>query len=56
MEAALVLEKSLNQALLDLHALGSARGDPHVSSPFIHIESGRFPFESRFPICHTVDG
>ncbi|XP_045720346.3 ferritin light chain-like [Mirounga angustirostris] len=30
MEAALVLEKSLNQALLDLHALGSARADPHL--------------------------
>uniref|UniRef100_A0A8C0KZX2 Ferritin n=1 Tax=Canis lupus dingo TaxID=286419 RepID=A0A8C0KZX2_CANLU len=29
MEAALLLEKSLNQALLDLHALGSARADPH---------------------------
>nr|XP_058161584.1 ferritin light chain-like [Dasypus novemcinctus] len=30
MEAALVLEKSLNQALLDLHALGSANTDPHL--------------------------
>uniref|UniRef100_A0A8C0T656 Ferritin n=1 Tax=Canis lupus familiaris TaxID=9615 RepID=A0A8C0T656_CANLF len=30
MEAALLLEKSLNQALLDLHALGSARADPHL--------------------------
>ncbi|XP_053436606.1 ferritin light chain-like [Nycticebus coucang] len=30
MEAALALEKSLNQALLDLHALGSARTDPHL--------------------------
>nr|XP_058132816.1 ferritin light chain-like [Dasypus novemcinctus] len=29
-EAALVLEKSLNQALLDLHALGSANTDPHL--------------------------
>uniref|UniRef100_A0A8C6RXD1 Ferritin n=1 Tax=Nannospalax galili TaxID=1026970 RepID=A0A8C6RXD1_NANGA len=29
MEAALALEKNLNQALLDLHALGSARTDPH---------------------------
>ena len=37
MEAALLLEKSLNQALLDLHALGSARADPHVSTPFIRI-------------------
>ena len=45
-----------NQALLDLPALGSAHRDPHVSTPFIHIESGRFPFESCFPICHTVDG
>ena len=30
MEAALALEKNLNQALLDLHALGSARADPHL--------------------------
>ncbi|XP_052019070.1 ferritin light chain [Apodemus sylvaticus] len=30
MEAALAQEKSLNQALLDLHALGSARADPHL--------------------------
>ncbi|EPY88629.1 hypothetical protein CB1_000163005 [Camelus ferus] len=30
MEAAIVLEKNLNQALLDLHALGSARADPHL--------------------------
>uniref|UniRef100_A0A8C0XB72 Ferritin n=1 Tax=Castor canadensis TaxID=51338 RepID=A0A8C0XB72_CASCN len=30
MEAALTLEKSLNQAILDLHALGSARTDPHL--------------------------
>nr|XP_058142219.1 ferritin light chain-like [Dasypus novemcinctus] len=30
MEAALVLEKSLNQALLDLRALGSANTDPHL--------------------------
>ena len=30
MEAALALEKNLNQALLDLHALGSARTDPHL--------------------------
>nr|XP_058148897.1 ferritin light chain-like [Dasypus novemcinctus] len=30
MEAALVLEKSVNQALLDLHALGSANTDPHL--------------------------
>nr|XP_045376480.1 ferritin light chain-like [Camelus bactrianus] len=30
MEAAIVLEKNLNQALLDLHALGSARTDPHL--------------------------
>ncbi|XP_052597423.1 ferritin light chain 1-like [Peromyscus californicus insignis] len=30
MEAALVLEKSLNQVLLDLHALASARTDPHL--------------------------
>lgn len=29
MEAALALEKNLNQALLDLHGLGSARTDPH---------------------------
>uniref|UniRef100_A0A2K5RYQ4 Ferritin n=1 Tax=Cebus imitator TaxID=2715852 RepID=A0A2K5RYQ4_CEBIM len=30
METAMALEKSLNQALLDLHALGSARTDPHL--------------------------
>ncbi|XP_057588974.1 ferritin light chain-like [Hippopotamus amphibius kiboko] len=30
MEAAMLLEKNLNQALLDLHALGSARADPHL--------------------------
>uniref|UniRef100_H0Y0K4 Ferritin n=1 Tax=Otolemur garnettii TaxID=30611 RepID=H0Y0K4_OTOGA len=30
MEAALALEKSLNQALLDLPAPGSARTDPHL--------------------------
>ncbi|XP_032329116.1 LOW QUALITY PROTEIN: ferritin light chain-like [Camelus ferus] len=29
-EAAIVLEKNRNQALLDLHALGSARADPHL--------------------------
>ncbi|XP_048214802.1 ferritin light chain-like [Perognathus longimembris pacificus] len=29
MEATLNLEKNLNQAILDLHALGSARTDPH---------------------------
>ncbi|EHB01298.1 Ferritin light chain [Heterocephalus glaber] len=30
MKAALALEKNLNQALLDLHALGSAKTDPHL--------------------------
>ena len=30
MEAAILLEKNLNQALLDPHALGSARADPHL--------------------------
>uniref|UniRef100_A0A8C5VRX1 Ferritin n=1 Tax=Microcebus murinus TaxID=30608 RepID=A0A8C5VRX1_MICMU len=30
MEAAMALEKSLNQALLDLHALGSTHTDPHL--------------------------
>ncbi|XP_062054263.1 ferritin light chain-like [Lepus europaeus] len=30
MEAALALKKNLNQALLDLHALGSAHTDPHL--------------------------
>ncbi|XP_052585235.1 ferritin light chain 1-like [Peromyscus californicus insignis] len=30
LEAALVLEKSLDQALLDLHALASAHTDPHL--------------------------
>uniref|UniRef100_A0A8C0CVZ3 Ferritin n=1 Tax=Balaenoptera musculus TaxID=9771 RepID=A0A8C0CVZ3_BALMU len=28
--AAINMEKNLNQALLDLHALGSARADPHL--------------------------
>ncbi|XP_036181374.1 ferritin light chain-like [Myotis myotis] len=32
MEAALALEKNLNQALLKLHALGSAHEDPHLSN------------------------
>ena len=30
MEAAMVLEKNLNQALLDLRALGSARADSQL--------------------------
>ncbi|KAL1769316.1 ferritin light chain 1 [Sigmodon hispidus] len=30
MEAASALEKNLNQALLDLHSLGSALTDPHL--------------------------
>uniref|UniRef100_A0A8C2MCH0 Ferritin n=1 Tax=Cricetulus griseus TaxID=10029 RepID=A0A8C2MCH0_CRIGR len=30
MEVALALEKNLNQALLDLHSLGSGRTDPHL--------------------------
>ncbi|KAL0590746.1 Ferritin light chain [Plecturocebus cupreus] len=30
MKAAMALEKNLNQALLDLHALGSARKVPHL--------------------------
>ena len=30
MEAALLLEKNLNQALLDLHGLASALRDPHI--------------------------
>ncbi|XP_033082930.1 ferritin light chain-like [Trachypithecus francoisi] len=30
MKAAMALEKKLNQALLDLHALGSAHTDPHL--------------------------
>uniref|UniRef100_A0A8B9NVL3 ferroxidase n=1 Tax=Apteryx owenii TaxID=8824 RepID=A0A8B9NVL3_APTOW len=32
-EAALQLEKSVNQALLDLHRLAAEKGDPHVSDP-----------------------
>lgn len=31
LEAALQLEKSVNQALLDLHRLAAEKGDPHVS-------------------------
>nr|KAF6320509.1 hypothetical protein mPipKuh1_005266 [Pipistrellus kuhlii] len=30
MESTLALEKSLNQAFLELHALASSRADPHV--------------------------
>ncbi|XP_076994788.1 ferritin, mitochondrial [Tamandua tetradactyla] len=30
MECALVLEKNVNQSLLDLHALASDKGDPHL--------------------------
>ena len=30
MEAALLIEKNMNQALLGLHGLASARGDPHI--------------------------
>ena len=30
MEAALLMEKNMNQALLDLHGLASAHGDPHI--------------------------
>ena len=30
MEAALLVEKNLNQAILDLHDLGSAPADPHI--------------------------
>ncbi|KAI5941837.1 Ferritin light chain [Manis javanica] len=30
MEAAMILEKNLNQALLNLHALGSECSDPHL--------------------------
>ena len=30
MEAAFLVEKNLNQALLDLHGLASARRDPHI--------------------------
>ena len=30
MEAALLLEKNLSQALLDLHGLASAQGDVHI--------------------------
>ena len=30
MEAALLVEKNVNQALLDLHGLASAHGDPHI--------------------------
>ena len=30
MEAAIIMEKNLNQAPVDLHALGSARADPRL--------------------------
>jgi len=31
MQAALALEKDVNQCILDLHALASSHNDPHVS-------------------------
>ena len=34
MEAALAMEKNLNQALLDLHVLGFACTDPHLCNFF----------------------
>ena len=37
-EAALLIEKNLNQALLDLHGLASACGDPHIC----HFLENRF--------------
>ena len=37
MEAALALEKDLNQALLDLHALASTRSDLRVSTTPIEV-------------------
>ena len=30
LEAALLIQKNLNQTILDLHGLGSARADPHL--------------------------
>lgn len=36
LEAALALQKSLKQALLHLHAPGSAHADPHVWIPLLH--------------------
>ncbi|XP_035876012.1 ferritin light chain-like, partial [Phyllostomus discolor] len=41
MEAAMVFEKNLNQAFLDLHALGSTHMDPHLRD---------------FPEKHFLDG
>jgi ferritin light chain len=38
MEAALTLEKSLNQDILDLHALSSAHTDPHLCD-FLEVTS-----------------
>uniref|UniRef100_A0A8C2WE23 Ferritin n=1 Tax=Chinchilla lanigera TaxID=34839 RepID=A0A8C2WE23_CHILA len=42
LEAALALEKNLNQDLLDLYALGSAKADPHIcgflETQFLHEE------------------
>uniref|UniRef100_A0A8C2VCD7 Ferritin n=1 Tax=Chinchilla lanigera TaxID=34839 RepID=A0A8C2VCD7_CHILA len=44
MEAALAQEKNLNQTLPDLHALGSAKTDPHIcgflESHFLDEEAG----------------
>ena len=39
LEAALQLEKTVNQALLDLHKISSEHGDPHVSKEASTISS-----------------
>lgn len=53
-EAALQLEKSVNQALLDLHALAAEKGDPHVSGFAPRSLKGvmpqRAPNSSLFPL------
>ena len=41
MEAALLVEKNLNQAILDLHDLGSAPADPHICD----FLENHFPYE-----------
>lgn len=55
-EAALQLEKSVNQALLDLHGLAAEKGDPHVSGalalpphPLKGLIAQHAPNSSLFP-------
>ncbi|XP_040080720.1 ferritin light chain-like [Oryx dammah] len=51
MEAALLVEKNLNQAILDLHDLGSAHADPHICD----FLENHFPYEEVKLIKKTGD-